>query len=312
MSLSKKYAFVSTLFIALIAALALLPHVARSQSSATPITGYAWSDTIGWVSLNCSSDPSGCSGPAGAWGLSIASNGALSGYAWSDNIGWISANAADVTGCPSSPCTPTISHGAFTGWLKALSANGNGWDGWISLAGLGYGPTLNGASFSGYAWGSNVVGWLSWSLASADYQQCTPAYSCSGETIQYTNASCQVSNVQSCVSPAFCSAGSSSCLYPAVGFNPSGSYSGNLQLIPGLLQSGETTLVHWSVSNARSCTVTGSNGDSWSGLSSPAKGETSKPIVSQTTYTLSCTAYSTNPGVSETETVNVTPAFREM
>jgi len=140
---------------------------------------------------------------------------------------------------------------------------------------------------------------------------CTPAYTCSGQTIQYTNSSCQVSNVTSCVSPAFCQAGSSSCLYPAIIFNQSGSYTGNLQLVPNLLQSGETTAVHWSVSNAQSCTVTGTNGDSWSGLSSPTKGETSKPITSQTIYTLACTAYGSNPNVSETATVNVTPVYEE-
>ena len=66
----------------------------------------------------------------------------------------------------------------------------------------------------------------------------------------------------------------------SIALNQSGNYTGNLQLIPYLLQSGETTQVHWNVSNAQSCTVTSTNGDSWTGPSSPTNGETSKPITS--------------------------------
>ena len=90
----------------------------------------------------------------------------------------------------------------------------------------------------------------------------------------------------------------SSCLAPAITFNQQGEYTGDLQLVPNILQSGEVTQVHWSVSDAQSCTVTGTNGDSWTGLSSPTNGETSKPITAQTTYTLSCTAYGSNPNVA--------------
>jgi hypothetical protein len=93
--------------------------------------------------------------------------------------------------------------------------------------------------------------------------------------------------------------------------NPSGPYTGQLQLIPSLVSPGESTQVHWNVSNAQSCTVTGTNGDSWTGLSSPAGGETSKPITTQTIYTLSCQAYGTNPSLKESETVNVTPVYLE-
>ncbi len=76
----------------------------------------------------------------------------------------------------------------MTGWVKALSADGNGWDGWISLAGDGatwngsscvgandylgtnrcnYGVKLNliTGDFEGYAWGSDVVGWIDFNPA---------------------------------------------------------------------------------------------------------------------------------------------------
>ncbi len=127
---------------------------AMSQPASTPINGYAWSDNIGWISLSGAN-----------YGLTVAGDGTgtVSGYAWSDNIGWVSANVS--TGCPSGTCTPRLQSGALTGWLKALSADGNGWDGWISLSGSGYGITHSGTAFSGFAWGSDVVGWVDFSFA---------------------------------------------------------------------------------------------------------------------------------------------------
>lgn len=287
--------------------LSLHPHKSSASATAGPITGYAWSDTIGWIDLNCSNDNS-CG--TNNYGLTVDSSGNLSGYAWSDNIGWISASASDVVGCPSGTCQPTLVHGVLSGWLKAIAADNNGWDGWISLSGSGYGPTVSSGVFSGYAWGSDVVGWVDWSQARTTFNDaCTPSYSCSGQTIQYTNSSCQVSNVTTCTSPAFCEAGSTICLYPTISFNTSGSnLTGHLQLIPNLIRSGATTTVDWSVSNAQSCSVQGTNGDSWNGLSGSYS---SKSVTSQTTYTLSCLAYGSNPGVDEMQIVNVVPVFKE-
>src|SRR3989338_6862323 len=86
------------------------------------LSGYAWSDNIGWVSLSGSN-----------YGISIDNGGKLSGYAWSDNIGWITANESELSGCPQNPCRAKLNGNAFSGWLRALS-NGGGWDGWISLS----------------------------------------------------------------------------------------------------------------------------------------------------------------------------------
>jgi hypothetical protein len=142
---------------------------------------------------------------------------------------------------------------------------------------------------------------------------CTPAYSCSGSNIQYTSASCQVSTAASCVAPAFCSAGSSQCLYPSISFNQTANNTGHLQIVPQILQAGASAKVYWNVSNASSCSVTGTNGDSWSGLASPTTGQTTAPIQQATVYTLSCTPLSgaTSSAVSETKTVNITPVFNE-
>lgn len=131
------------------------------------VTGWAWSDNIGWLSFGCDNEGT-CGGVN--YGVDMAQDGELSGYAWSDNIGWVTFNRNDLTGCPSSPCKAKVipGTGEMTGWAKALSADGNGWDGWVSLSGSGsysYGPILNALNparqiFEGYAWGSDVVGWL--------------------------------------------------------------------------------------------------------------------------------------------------------
>lgn len=127
------------------------------------VSGWAWSDNIGWISLNCI-NTNGCG--ASDYGVSIDPvTGNMAGYAWSDNIGWISFNAAETSGCPTGSCQANINinTGISSGWAKALAGNSSsGWDGWISLKGSNYGINLNTGTgvLSGYAWGSSVVGWV--------------------------------------------------------------------------------------------------------------------------------------------------------
>ena len=45
------------------------------------LTGYAWSENIGWISFATSTN--------GNNSVTVDTNGNMSGYAWSDNIGWI-------------------------------------------------------------------------------------------------------------------------------------------------------------------------------------------------------------------------------
>lgn len=137
---------------------------------------------------------------------------------------------------------------------------------------------------------------------------CTQSWSCSGSTIVQTNTDCSTTNLTTCVSPQYCQAGSNSCLYPTISFNSSGNQTGHLQLLPNVVHGGNSTTVAWNVSDAQSCAVTGTNGDSWTGLSGSA---TSSPIASQVTYTLSCQAYGSNPNDTETQTVTVAPTYQE-
>lgn len=100
------------------------------------VVGWAWSDNIGWLSFSCDNENT-CGGVD--YGVDMDQDGELSGYAWSSNIGWVTFNRNDLGGCSSPPCKAKVipGTGEMTGWVKALSADGNGWDGWISLSGSG-------------------------------------------------------------------------------------------------------------------------------------------------------------------------------
>ncbi|MFH1966620.1 MAG: hypothetical protein ABII95_02030 [Patescibacteria group bacterium] len=151
------------LFISIISAFCIANFVGADSSKNT--SGYAWSENIGWVSFNNSSDGSSIN-----YGVNIDSvTGNLSGHAWSENIGWVSFNRADAGNPPTAPFNGgsgpiaqyNKSTGEVIGWMRVL-ANGGGWDGWIKS----YNITLDiNGDWHGYAWSDLVVGWLSFNSA---------------------------------------------------------------------------------------------------------------------------------------------------
>lgn len=139
------------------------------------VTGYAWSDNDGWISFGCGNDSS-CN--TVEYGVDIdATTGLFSGYAWSDNSGWISFNTSDLAGCPSGTCEARVTGGfigefpkAVTGWAKVLSLVSESGGGFISLSGAApdYGVQLaSDGKFSGYAWASDGIGWISFGTTTA-------------------------------------------------------------------------------------------------------------------------------------------------
>ena len=95
---------------AILGAYLAAPHRAISQTTA-PITGYLWSDTIGWISMDGSE-----------YGVSIDSSGNLSGYAWSENAGWIKFNhgesfASGVAFLPDSASLIGYAWNDSLGWI---------------------------------------------------------------------------------------------------------------------------------------------------------------------------------------------------
>jgi mucin-2 len=149
---------------------------------------------------------------------------------------------------------------------------------------------------------------------------CTPSttWSCTGagnETIASTtvSASCAVTtnNLATCASPGFCLANASVCQYPSPVPVSNGSQTGNLAILPSLTPAGQTVQIYWDIANVQNCSITGTNGDSWSMLTSGAAGKTSSPIKQQTTYTLSCLGDDGVTHLTQTATVNVVPSYQE-
>lgn len=82
----------------------------------------------------------------------------------------------------------------------------------------------------------------------------------------------------------------------------------SLTVEPTLVRSGNTVAVSWTSKNVRSCNVSASNGDAWSGTT--GVGKISKQIVGETLYTLRCIGLD-RTSISETEIVKIIPAFQE-
>jgi len=132
------------------------------------------------------------------YAVNLRTDDFLEGYAWSENIGWISFNLAN-TAAPPGP-TPAYDYSGsgfiaqydrtsleLRGWARAISVcpslpcsttdNSDGWDGWIKLhkhpsetAVPDYGVDANlfTDEFEGWAWGSGVVGWVSFNHKDCD------------------------------------------------------------------------------------------------------------------------------------------------
>ncbi|MBL4644656.1 MAG: hypothetical protein JKX80_02200 [Candidatus Pacebacteria bacterium] len=131
---------------------------------------------------------------------------------------------------------------------------------------------------------------------------CTSAYFClDSSTLYLRDNQCTETFVQSCSNG--CSQGSC-VVVPPPPLPPS--ISINLQAIPSLVALNATTQVSWSSTNVDSCSVTGDNGDSFTGTSGT---KTSSSIVSTTVYTLSCTGDAGTQ--TDTATVRLVPAWQE-
>lgn len=163
------------------------------------VIGYAWMGTGienpnspegggGWLKFNCAPD-SDCGVRGGVdWGVHVelddasSQYGYFSGNAWSNNYGWLSFDPRTVSSCwndnpTGNPTFDDVAHvfmprGKISGWAKFIAgddfpsgaSNDDGWDGCVNFSRSPYvGTTMNLETgvLEGWAWGSDVVGWIS-------------------------------------------------------------------------------------------------------------------------------------------------------
>ena len=155
----------------------------QSSCTGTPLTGFMWSDNVGWISVSSENDhdPStaGVQKSTISYSVKKESNGDLCGYAWAADkdsagntvgIGWI--KFGDLSNFPTETNNPVT--GSLTAVNNSCSGTSrtDGWDGWISLKGANYVTTLSSTASAfctsndcpsppnDFAWGSDVVGWI--------------------------------------------------------------------------------------------------------------------------------------------------------
>lgn len=88
------------------------------------LSGYAYSNKIGWVKLGVDNGPSYGNTGSGDWGVNNDGFGNLSGYGWCENVGWVNFSTDDSR--------VTIDHdGNFSGYAWARKS------GWVNFSSLG-------------------------------------------------------------------------------------------------------------------------------------------------------------------------------
>jgi len=168
------------------------------NEATTGVGGIGW---ISFSCRNCDSDGDGLTDqghysqcPVGEsthnYGVDIdPATGILSGNAWSEHIGWLSFNKTETGPPPGAPifgdhlAEVNLDNGEVSGWARFLAAcdsvpctspaacvNCGGWDGWIKLRDVSWPAVwidssnyedLGYSEFRKWAWGSDVVGWIS-------------------------------------------------------------------------------------------------------------------------------------------------------
>ncbi|MDD3497985.1 MAG: hypothetical protein PHH24_00570 [Candidatus Moranbacteria bacterium] len=134
-----------------------------------------------------------------------STDGPVSGYVWSENVGWISFNSGDLTGCPSGECSARRAGGWLEGWARIKSIqtayaleNSGGWEGWISLKGTGYGVEISkmdgNLNTPTYAW-SDELGWINFGGAMMG-KTLKVCYNSCDSTLQVSNFNLPINNTK--------------------------------------------------------------------------------------------------------------------
>jgi len=117
-----------------------------ANNGAGTLTGWAWSDSIGWISFSCTNVSGECL--TSNYGVYIDSSGNFHGYAWNDSIGWISFNCLDIS---VSFCGSTSNYEVATSWIPVPAV------GTLDSATFDTGST-NGAQLNSVIWHGSLNG----------------------------------------------------------------------------------------------------------------------------------------------------------
>lgn len=164
MEITKKIKLALFLSVFLVIASIVLPVKGAGGS----VTGTAWSPNIGWIFMNCASQPSAGGGGnvcgTNNYGVTASAEGVLSGYGWSPNVGWVNFSGVNVLPGVTPGTSVVTGFASFLGGGLFEGATEDGWDGLLSMSGAGYGVTVApSGEASGYGWGDDVVGWVDFS-----------------------------------------------------------------------------------------------------------------------------------------------------
>ena len=244
------------------------------------ISGYAWNDTNGWTSFNCTS-PADCGNSN--YGVNKNADGTLTGYAWSETLGWLKFGGLSgfPTGGGTTPENAKVqAGGSVTGWARycvvaknPITCDGNantnysngGWDGWVALSGSWTNPvTFNpSGEFSGWAWGGeNVVGWVSFNCSNPE-----------------DGVSCATSNY-------------------SVRYDEVGGPTVSLIATPNPIDENEFSILSWTGVNldpSIPCVATGGYG-SWAGSKTSPSGTFNTGILAKGTYNYSIQCFGPDVG----------------
>lgn len=117
---------------------------------------------LGWISAN-NTNTAGSTVSYGM-NIPQFSDGDLSGYAWSENLGYISFNASDLGSCPDGNCVAKRVGDSIEGWARFVGISSNlgnagGYQGWIKLKGT----ALDGSSYGVKIAGDKKLNGFAWS-----------------------------------------------------------------------------------------------------------------------------------------------------
>jgi len=148
------------LFFTLIILGLLLIFTSKSTLAAEgdALSGWAWSENIGWISFNNLNPEAG--GDID-YGVNVEADGNVAGYAWSEHIGWIDFSpSSPYPASPNYSATYDFDTNELDGWARVVSMASED-KGWIKLRGSNYGVWIDASGdFQDWAW-SEDLGWIS-------------------------------------------------------------------------------------------------------------------------------------------------------